>query len=284
MLKEFSKLNNLTPEDELLVSFIGYQTKVIRAGDKDYISIQLDIASNELDIAIIQGYGITTRRLTTGNIAKVTAAEIERQPVMNPLLALQGRVAGLDIKQANGFASGPVKVELRGRNAINNNFTSDPLYIIDGVPLTINEIGGYSNYSNGSTGFFKTDMEVTANGQSPLFNISPNDIESIEILKDADATSIYGSRGANGVILITTKKGKAGKTKFDLHIQQGINKVTRYWDMMNTQQYLQMRKEALKNDGREANVFLGDYDLLEWDSTKYTDWQKRTLRRYRQKH
>ncbi len=94
----------------------------------------------------------------------------------------------------------------------------------------INELGGYSNYNSGSIRFFsKMVTECPANGQSPLFNINPNDIESIEVLKDADATAIYGLRGANGVILITTQKGKAGKTQFDLRIQRGTTKVTKYW-------------------------------------------------------
>ena len=189
---------------------------------------------------------------------------------------MQGRVAGLDITQTSGFASAPVKVELRGRASISNFFTSDPLYIVDGVPLTVLEISDFGSnlYATGSPGFLQSNLSGPANGQSPLFSINPADIESIEVLKDADATAIYGSRGANGVILITTKSGKVGKTNLDLHVQEGITKVTRYYDLMNTQQYLSMRREALANDGIAPSVADGDYDLVQWDTTKYTNWQK----------
>jgi TonB-linked SusC/RagA family outer membrane protein len=267
-------LKNINIDDVLTISYTGYQPISIKVGDRSNLTLIMNLATNELDETIVQAYGTTTRRLATGNIVRVSAEEIEKQPVMNPLLALQGRVAGLNITQTSGFVSAPVKVELRGRNIINDKFTSDPLYIIDGVPLTINEIGKTSSYATGSSGFLQTGYGGPANGQSPLFSINPADIESIEVLKDADATAIYGSRGANGVILITTKKGKAGKTKLDLTIQQGITKVTRYWKMMNTQQYIQMRKEAYYNDGITPTVSNGGYDLLLWDTTRYVDWQK----------
>src|SRR5262249_29854486 len=103
-----------------------------------------------------------------------------------------------------------------------------------------------------------------------------SDIESIEILKDADATAIYGSRGANGVILITTKQGKSGKTKIDLNMNQGIGHVYHFMDLLNTQQYLQMRHEAFKNDNVTPTI-ANTPDLLQWDTTRYTDWQKKLL-------
>jgi TonB-linked SusC/RagA family outer membrane protein len=266
----------LAPENSILiVSYIGYASEEIKVVDGISTQVYLKAAKNELDKVVIQAYGTTTQRLSTGNIATVTTSEIERQPIMNPLIALQGKVAGLDVVQTSGYASAPIKVELRGRSAINGIFTSDPLYIIDGVPLTVIELGdGTSSYQTGSSGFLQTPYGGPANGQSPLFSLNPADIESIEVLKDADATAIYGSRGANGVILITTKKGKAGKEHFNLHVQEGISKVTKYWKMMNTRQYLTMRREALKNDGITPSLDNGDYDLLQFDTTRYTDWQK----------
>lgn len=268
------KLHNVNNEDIIEISFTGYKKQIIKIGDRTNFTLILEVAVDELDRAVVQAYGKTTQRVATGDIAKVTAEEIEKQPVINPLLALQGRVAGLDVTQVNGFASAPIKVELRGRSAINGQFTSDPLYIIDGVPLTVLELSGNSGYTTGSYGFLQSGMGSPANGQSPFFNINPADIESIEVLKDADATAIYGSRGANGVILITTKKGKAGKTQFNLHINEGIEKVTKYWHMMNTSQYLQMRHEAYNNDGIVPDLSNGAYDLLSWDTTRFTDWQK----------
>jgi TonB-linked SusC/RagA family outer membrane protein len=271
-------LGSIPVNSPVFISFIGYATQQVLIKDASPLQIVLHVAVSELDEVVTQAYGKTSQRLTTSDIGVVTAEEIEKQPVMNPLLALQGKVAGLDIVQTSGYASAPVKVELRGRSAINSIFTSDPLYIIDGVPLTVLEIGQESSYQTGSTGFIQTGSQFNgpADGQSPLFSINSADIESIEVLKDADATAIYGSRGANGVILITTKKGKAGKTKFDLHVQEGVDAVVRYWKLMNTAQYLAMRWEAFNNDAiygitpNQGNA----YDLLAWDTTKFTDWQK----------
>ncbi|MES1223613.1 MAG: carboxypeptidase-like regulatory domain-containing protein, partial [Bacteroidota bacterium] len=138
-------LKGLPLDDELMISYIGYKSQTIKVTNRTSLTMTMEIADNELDKTVVQAYGKTTQRLTTSNIGVITAAEIERQPVMNPLLALQGKVAGLDISQTNGYASAPIKVELRGRSAI-GNFPSDPLYIIDGVPLTVVDVSGSSNY------------------------------------------------------------------------------------------------------------------------------------------
>jgi TonB-linked SusC/RagA family outer membrane protein len=260
----------------LIFSYVGYAPQNFTVKDGSPIRIYMKVAQDELDKAVVQAYGTTTQRLTTADIGKVTAEEIERQPVMNPLLALQGRVAGLDVVQTSGYASAPIKVELRGRPDINPLFTADPLYIIDGVPLTVNQVSGNGTenyYATGSPGFAQA-MPGPAGGQSPFFSINPSDIESIEVLKDADATAIYGSRGANGVIIVTTKKGKAGRTKLDLNIQEGINRVDRFWDMMNTTQYLAMRRQAFFNTGTSPDPVF-DYDVNgTWDTTRNTNWQK----------
>lgn len=269
-------------EDILIMSFVGYQTKEVKVGEAINLFIITDIATDPLDKVVVQAYGTTSQRLSTGSIAKVTAEEISKQPVINPLQALQGRVAGLIVSQTSGYASSPFKVEIRGRNAIDMNFTSDPLYVIDGVPLTVLNVGGNSNYNEGSSGFIQNGFPGPAGGQSPFFNINPKEIESIEVLKDADATAIYGSRASNGVIIITTKKGIAGKTKFDFSIYQGVSKVTRFWNMLSTKQYLEVRREAFKNDyntyGEIPGFTVPDegnaYDLLLWDTTVNLDWQK----------
>ena len=269
------ELQDLPLNSTVVVSYIGYKTNQVVVRDGSYLVVGLFAAVSELDKTVVQAYGMTSRRLTTGNIAKVTAEEIEKQPVMNPLLALEGRVAGMVVTPTSGYANGTVKVEIRGRNTINPGFTSDPLYIIDGVPLTVLETGGISSYQYGSTGFAQNGLlsSVVSGGQSPFFSLNPADIESIEVLKDADATAIYGSRGANGVILITTKKGKAGKSGFSLNATQGISKVTRHWDMLNTTQYLEMRREAFKNDGITPTTASAP-DMLLWDTTRNVDWQK----------
>jgi len=269
-------LRNVTSEDFVTVSFIGYRSQVVSLKDRTSLTLVLEITTNDLDKVVVQAYGTTSQRLATGNIGVVRAEDIAKQPVMNVLQALQGEVAGLVISQTSGYANAPLRVEIRGRNSLNGLVTSDPLYIIDGVPLTTLEIGGNTSYAAGSSGFIQNGYPGPAggpNGQSPFFSVNPSDIESVEVLKDADATAIYGSRAANGVIMITTKKGKAGKSKFSLDIYQGASYVTKRWDMLNTQQYLEMRREAFKNDGIVPDINNAP-DLSVWDTTRSTDWQK----------
>lgn len=246
--------------DELVCSRVGYVATEVKLINREQLYVTLVEATNVLDQVVLQGYGKTSRRLSTGNISRVSAKEIEKQPVANPLLALQGRVPGLVVTQNNGYASAPVNVAIRGISSLTMN--SEPLYIVDGVPVSVKGLKGVL-FGNSFTG-----------GQSPLFNINPRDIESIEVLKDADATAIYGSRGTNGIILITTKKGTPGATRLQLNATQGIQTITRHWDMLNTAQYLEMRREALKNDGLSATA-TNSPDLLRWDPDRNTNWQKK---------
>ncbi|MBO9632168.1 MAG: SusC/RagA family TonB-linked outer membrane protein [Chitinophagaceae bacterium] len=244
----------LNEGEVLKVSYVGYQSREMRSV-KGFINIVLVPSQSELDQIQVIAYGTTTRRLSTGNISTIKGEDIAKQPVSNPLLALQGRAPGLYIVQQGGIKGGPVDVQVQGRNSIGNS--SNPLYIIDGVPYIdqLNIMGG--------------PMAVG----SPFSYINPNDIESVDILKDADATSIYGSRAANGAIIITTKKGKAGKTSVNLSFQQGFSEVAKMYKMMNTQQYLEMREEAKAND--HDPIQPTDYDLNGiWDRNRYTDWQK----------
>ncbi|RAJ76777.1 TonB-linked SusC/RagA family outer membrane protein [Chitinophaga dinghuensis] len=269
-------LKNVEENDVLVFSSIGFQKVSVTVSRlRVLFNVALPPATSELDQAVVQAYGITSKRLTTGNITKITAKDIERQPVLNPLLALQGHAPGLLVTQTSGYANAPVKVEIRGRNSIGTNFLSDPLYVIDGVPMTVLDLPGVWRNGGVSTGFVQGGLSATG-GQSPLFSMNPRDIESIEVLKDADATAIYGSRAANGVILITTKKGKPGKTNFSLDVNQGYIDVPHRRQMLNTQQYLQMRREAFKNDGITPTKATAP-DLVAWDTTRYTDWQKEIL-------
>ena len=265
------------PVNSILVfSFIGYTSReMLIKEDMGTIVIRLPVAVSMLDEEVVKGYGKTSTRFATGNIIRVSGEEISKQPVMNPLLALQGRVPGMTITPTQGYASSPVKIEIRGRNTLNPNIVSDPLYVIDGVPLVVlNMTNTTSNasYERGSPGFVQAGISAITGGQSPLFSINPRDIESITVLKDADATSIYGSRGANGVILITTRKGKPGKTKLDLYVRQNISTVAKRWKMLDTQQYLNMRREALKNDGISLSMAAAP-DILGFDNNRYINWQ-----------
>src|SRR5579863_1779563 len=135
--REFEPSYGIPVGSALIFSYVGYAPQNFTVKEGGHIRIYMKMAQNEVDKAVVQAYGTTTQRLTTRDIVKVKAEEIERQQIMNPLLALQRKVAGLDVNQVNGYASAPIKVELRGRADINNMFTSDPLYIVDGVPLTV---------------------------------------------------------------------------------------------------------------------------------------------------
>jgi len=269
-------LHNVAENDVLVFSYVGFDNLSMPVKGRSNIHLKMKPATSMLDEAVVQAYGKTSQRLTTGDIGKLTAQEIETQPVMNPLLTLQGRIPGLEITPTSGYASAPIKVEIMGRNSLNSNFSSDPLYIIDGVPLTVLNIASQSAsyYSAGSPGFIQNGMNNPANGQSPFFSLNPNDIESIEVLKDADATAIYGSRAANGVILITTKKGRSGKTQFNFDVSQGVSSLAGlHWNMLNNTQYFQMRREALAYDGIIPTPSNAP-DLLVWDTTRNVDWQK----------
>lgn len=259
-------LNVPDPNMVLIITSVNIETLEIRINARtDLANISVKTAVKSLDETIVQAYGTTTRRLSTGNISKVSGEEISKQPVSNPLLALQGRIPGLNITQSSGLNGAAVKVQLRGQSSIIQG--SEPLYIIDGIPYTAGNIR-LNQIAN------STD-EI---GMSPFNLIDPNNIQSIEVLKDADATAIYGSRGASGVILITTKKGIPGKTNFNVNINTGISKVTRTMKMLNTSEYIQMRREAFLNDGLlpSADPFDPGYapDIMVWDSTRYTDLKK----------
>lgn len=243
----------------LIISNTGYDDRQITVGQDNNLTIELELSLASLlnTVIVNKGYYTTTQKLNTGNVSTIKGSEIQEQPVGNLLAALEGRAPGLIITQSNGLPGAGYSVQVRGQHSILNG--NDPLYLVDGVPFTNTSI---------SLGV------LSANGlQSPFNSINPGDIESVEVLKDADATAIYGSRGANGVILITTKKGKIGKTKLDLNVYTGAGKITRDIDLLNTPQYIQMRREAFTNDNIIPDINSAP-DLLAWDTSRYTDWKR----------
>jgi TonB-linked SusC/RagA family outer membrane protein len=267
----------------LVVSFTGYVTQEVKLSNSLSV-VHLQPSTSELDQVQIIGYGTESKRFSIGSYATVNATDIENQPVTNPLLALEGRAPGLDVTAMNGVPGSTVLVQVRGQNSLGANSIGQkpydqPLFIIDGVPTAMQNvnISQLSNLANAQS----YDGGISQpTGISPFNSINPNDIESISILKDAAATSIYGSQGANGVILITTKKGKPGKTTVDINLNSQYNEVARPIQLLNTQQYLQLRKEAFAEDGITPNNNPNDYsggyapDLTIYDQNKYTNWQK----------
>lgn len=245
----------------LIISGAETETQELQIGSQIFAMVHIAVKLGTLDETVVIAYGESTRRYNTGSVSSVKATEIAKQPVPNILSVLTGRVAGLQVTQNSGVPGSGIQVKLRGTNSIANG--NDPLYVIDGVPFpsfTFNTLVG----SAGGTTL------------SSFNNINPADIESVDILKDADATAIYGSRGANGVILITTKKGIKGKTQLDLRINRGYGGITRKIPLPETKQYLAMRREAFSNDGTIPNIF-DAWDLLVWDTTRFTDWQEELI-------
>ncbi|MBO9573270.1 MAG: TonB-dependent receptor plug domain-containing protein, partial [Chitinophagaceae bacterium] len=266
----------------LVISSINYGTKEIKIGTGSVpLIVALQKSISELDEVQYVAYGTTSKRFNVGNTATIKGEDLEKQPVNNPLFALPGKVPGLIVTQASGVPGSGLTVRIQGRNNLSPTYTnSDPLIVIDGVPYPAQNL---STFMSGSllnpilgqpTAPGNGSAQVT-NG-SPLSYINVSDIESITVLKDADATSIYGSRAANGALLIVTKKAKSGKTTADINLQQGWGEVPKKLDLLNSQQYMEMRREAKQNDN--LGISTTDYDLRGlWDTTRYTDWQKELI-------
>lgn len=251
----------------LVFSFLGYGIQERKIDQAINIDVTLLEISGQLDQVQVIAYGTTTRRLNTGSVGTISAKDIANQPVSNPLAAMIGRVPGLVVTQQSGVPGSSFSIQIRGRNSIAQG--SQPLILIDGIPFAAGNENmqlinsAINNFNQGS-------------GVSPFNTINPADIQSIEILKDADATAIYGSRGANGVVLITTRKGKAGKTAITANFSQGITQVPKLLTLLNTEQYIAMRKEAFANAGTTPTASNAP-DLLVFDQNRYTDYQEEFL-------
>ncbi len=254
---------SITAEDNsiLVFSFIGLKTIEVPVMGKTILNVTLAEDATALkEVTVNAGYYTVKEKERTGSIAKITSKDLEKQPVVNVLAAMQGRMAGVDITQTTGMPGGGFDVRIRGVNSLRAG--NAPLYIVDGVPFASDAIGSSQT---------STNLPTTT---SPLNTLTPSDIESIEVLKDADATAIYGSRGANGVVLITTKKGRAGKTNYTASASTAIGTVTKMVDLLSTEQYINMRELGYANDGITTYPATA-YDVNgTWDRNRYTDWQK----------
>lgn len=248
----------------LVISAVSIISREVKLNGRTMLTIRATAKVTGLDETQIIAYGKTSRRLQTGSVSTVRSETIERQPVGNVLNALKASVPGLEIRQQSGVPGAAVQFNIRGLNSLTG--ANDPFILVDGVPL------GVLNFESAGT---TLSLGGVVSGYSALNSINPNDIESIEVLKDADATAIYGSRGANGVILITTKKAKSGKSEIGVNIYHGVGEINSKLKMLSTRQYLDMRYAAFANDGvdwRASTVSAPDLKL--WDTTRYTDWQE----------
>ena len=248
----------------LSVSFLGYKTQVVEVGNSTSIDVVL-AEGNQLDEVVVTGYGTESRRLLTDNIASLKSEDISEIPTPNVFNTFAGKVAGVQVTQTNGKVESGFNFRIRGQASI--SASSQPLYVLDGIPLIT-----YNESSNGAA-------------TNPLITLSPNEIESIDILKDASAASIYGAQGANGVVIITTKKGKAGKAKFNLNVSNGVSNPSNYRDWMNAAEYVEIFLEAGANGYNAGIDFTGfiesrfdRYSDGTWRQGTYdTDWEKIAL-------
>ncbi|MBU0764481.1 MAG: TonB-dependent receptor [Bacteroidetes bacterium] len=249
------KLENVEPGIRtIVISFIGLKSQKHEAQVKAGQTVTLDVILKPdalmLEDVVVIGYGRRQKRDVTGSMETIKAKELTEQVVPSFEQAMQGRAAGVQVTAANGIAGSPVKINIRGVSSITAG--SEPLYVIDGIPMTTGD------FSPGSLG----------SGTSALADLNPNDIESIDILKDAAAAAIYGSRGSNGVVIITTKKGNQGKTKFNAGYFRGVVQETNRMELLSAQEHL-----ALIDSARSAN---GD-DPMDPDDEiySYNNWTRR---------
>jgi TonB-linked SusC/RagA family outer membrane protein len=242
----------------LVVSYTGYMTREIALEGRSSLDVTLSEDTKMIEELVIVGYGTQRRSDLTGSVSSIKGSDIALAPVQSFDQALQGRAAGVNIITPNGMLNNPPVIRIRGINSV--NLSSQPLIVIDGVPT----------YS----GDLRSGNNSAAN--NPLGNINPADIESIEVLKDASAGAIYGSRAANGVILVTTKRGTKGKTRVSYDAWAGINQPFRLFDLLNAEQYMTIKNEAQVNAGGPADFYRPSFDA---DGRMIdTDWYKYVMR------
>ena len=205
----------------LVVSYIGYETKSIKYTGQATVDVALENDASTLDEVVVVGYGVMKRSDITGSVVSVGEEDIKKSVITSVDQALQGRAAGVQVTQNSGSPGGGISVAIRGVNSLNGN---EPLYVIDGVAV--------DGQTNGNS--------------SALSSINPSDIVSMEVLKDASATAIYGSRASNGVVLITTKKGQAGKPTISYEGYYAVQKIPTKLETMNLREYAVLYNERVK--------------------------------------
>jgi len=250
--------------EKLYFSYTGYEAQVITISSESVINLVMTSSAVLLDDVVVIGYGSVRKSDLTGAVSSVSGDELKNSAMTNFDQALQGRVAGVQVTQNSGQPGGAASIRVRGASSINS--TNEPLYVIDGIPF---QGDGYT-----VAGF---DWAGGANGQNrvnPLSSISPNDIVSIEVLKDASATAIYGSRAANGVILVTTKRGRKGETKISYNGYYGQQTLAKKLEMMNLQQFADYQLQVARDLNLTPDQRYLDPSLL----GPGTDWQEEIFR------
>jgi TonB-linked SusC/RagA family outer membrane protein len=252
----------------LSASYVGMENAGKVIGNNTVLNFELVSLASTLSDVVVIGYGSLKKTEVTGAIQRLTREELVRDNPNNILQAMQGKLAGVNVTQNDGAPGAGLSIKIRGANSFLGG--TEPLYVIDGVP--------FNNTSSGSTPeSLGGDEKQTINA---LSFINPNDIESIDVLKDASATAIYGSRGANGVVLITTRKGKIGKDKVELNVNIGMSEVSKIIRVLNPYEYANFQNIAYQNsnkyDGTNYNLLYPDLSLYE---NERNNWQDQIFRK-----
>lgn len=253
---------NVSPGDVLVFSYIGYKQKEIIVETENSIDVRLESLTDELDEVVVVAYGVKKKINITGSVVSVKSEDIDKSSLQDPISVLQGRAAGVQVISNSGAPGGGMSIKVRGNSSLNSG--NSPLYVIDGVPVESSMLSSL----NGTENF----------GLNPLADINPGDIESVEILKDAASTAIYGSRAANGVIMITTKRGAAGKAQIDVNVNTGVSEITRTLSVLNASQYRQVIIDSYMNMDNPTTPNGIVLDSLNPKNNGDVNWQKELLR------
>ena len=241
----------------LVFSFVGYVAQEILVGGKTVIDVKMMPTAEQLREVVVVGYGTQQKKDLTGAVGSISAKDIEMATINTPDKALQGKIAGVQVHTNSHSPGGGIAVQVRGTASLSAG--GSPLYVIDGMPIS----SGSQTSSSGDIGTF-------GGAPNPLNSIDPSDIESVQVLKDASATAIYGSRAANGVVLISTKRGKANQHAVDLDVSSGVQQARRILPFLNAQQWAQQANERATLLGRPPTYTTAQVDAF----GQGTDWQK----------
>lgn len=245
------RLNIPAGGGSLIFSFVGFVTQEVSIGSRSVIDIQMGSDVTQLSEVVVTGYGTQEKRTLTGSIASLKGDVLQNVPIQSVDRGIQGRLAGVQVSAASGQPGGALNVRVRGIGSI--NASNDPLWIVDGVQL-----GRFGQSTQGSS--------------NPLGSINPNDIESVEVLKDAASSAIYGAQAANGVILVTTKKGKKGKTKLEVNAQFGQVQPLNLYSMLNGVEFATLKEEAYRNAGLSVATARNTFGDASDPNLQTQDW------------
>jgi TonB-dependent starch-binding outer membrane protein SusC len=255
---------DVPPQAVLIFSFIGFNTQEVQVGDRTVLDVKMTADVKTLNELVVVGYGTQQKKDLTGSVSSVSSKDIQNVPVASFESAIQGRNTGVQVSSPSGKVGQGIQIRVRGASSI--TASNQPLYVVDGIPVTQQSVA-----------------DATTEDTNPLADLNTNDIESIQVLKDASSAAIYGSRASNGVVLITTKRGKSGRTNFNINYSAGRSTPTGYRKFLNRAEYIEFFTEAATNVGEDIAEVWEDNTGYSWAETLAqnvnTDWQKEAFQK-----